>query len=72
MQRWTRPPRHLLRGPSCAARDAAPDMECCAQSWTLPTELNKLPGYLSEWEKRPSWEASYYTVRCVNLRCADK
>jgi len=38
-----------------------------AQSWTLPAELNKLPGYLSEWEKRPSWEASYYTVRLSKL-----
>lgn len=32
------------------------------QGWTLPAELNKLAPYLSSWEKRPSWENTYYTV----------
>ena len=32
------------------------------QGWTLPSELDKIPGYLATWEKRPSWENTYYTV----------
>ena len=32
------------------------------QGWTLPSELDKIPGYLAAWEKRPSWENTYYTV----------
>ena len=32
------------------------------QGWTLPSELDKIPGYMAAWEKRPSWENTYYTV----------
>ena len=32
------------------------------QGWTLPSELDRIPGYLAAWEKRPSWENTYYTV----------
>ncbi len=37
-------------------------MCCMLQGWTLPAELNKLMPYLASWEKRPSWENTYYTV----------